>query len=108
MGLRTCISTKCLCPRPNFEKLLCDIMILDKKHTFSLCPIFGTELLKPLTFPVMKAIKVSLDVLMRWLVDPTKGWRLVANGANHETETWNFQLHPGLGKEKLEIEFSDQ
>ena len=63
-------------------------------------PIFGTELLKPLPFSVMKAIKVSLDVLTRWLVDPTKGWRLVANGANHVIETWNFQSTPDLGKER--------
>ena len=56
-------------------------------------PIFDTELLKPLTFSVMKAIKVSLDVLMGGL-GPTEGWRLVADGASHVVQTWNFQPRP--------------
>ena len=108
VGLRTCISAKCLCPRPNFEKLLCDIMIHDKKHMFSLCPYLWHRAAKTLDISCDESNKGISWCVNEVTVGPTKGWRLVANGANHEIETWNFQLHPDLRKEKLEIEFSDQ
>ena len=51
----------------------CDIVIYNKKCTFGLHPVSGTELLKPLEFPVMRAIKVSLVMLMRWFLESTQG-----------------------------------
>ena len=82
VDLRRCISTKYPCPRPHFEKLSCDVIIYYKRYIVFI-PVSGTELLKPLEFLVMKTTKVSLVVLMRWLLDSTKGWGLIASGANH-------------------------
>lgn len=43
--------------------------------------IFGTELLKPSEFPVMRTIKVSFALLMSRLLETTQEW--VARGTNH-------------------------
>lgn len=40
------------------------------------------ELLKSLEFPVVKAIKVSFVMLMRWLLESASGWGLVARGSS--------------------------
>lgn len=37
-------------------------VIYEKKHIFSLHPVPGTELLKPLDFPVMRAIKLFVNL----------------------------------------------
>ena len=31
--------------------VICDIVVYSKKYIFGLCPVSGTELLKPLQFP---------------------------------------------------------
>lgn len=42
-----------------------DIVLYNKKYIFDLHPVFGTELLKPLQFPVIIAIKVYFVMIMR-------------------------------------------
>lgn len=38
---------------------MCDIMVYNNKYIFSLHLVSGTELLRLLEFPVMRAIKMS-------------------------------------------------
>ena len=48
---------------------MCDIVIYKKKYIFGHRPFSGTEILRPLEFLVMQAIKVSFGMLMRYNLD---------------------------------------
>ena len=49
----------------------CDIVTYNRKCIFGPWPISGTKSVKLLELPVMGAIKVSLVLLMRWLLYPS-------------------------------------
>ena len=58
---------------------------------------FGMELLKPLKFPVVGAVKVSFVMLMRWLwecpwIMRAEGW--LPREPTEWLEVWKFQFHP--------------
>lgn len=58
-------------------------------------PISGIELLKLLGFPqVMRAIKESLVMLMRWLLESNYGWELIANQAKEGAGSWIHHQQP--------------
>lgn len=50
----------------------CDTVIYGKNYTFGFL-VLGTKLLKPLKFPVVKAIKVVFVMLMRRLSESLEG-----------------------------------
>lgn len=67
-------------------KDMCDIMVYNNKYIFSLHLVPGTELLRLLEFPVMRAIKMSFKGNIN---QETFGRHISVGPGFQESQTWD-------------------